>query len=153
GHITVSIGRRELIAAFAVAAAWPRTVSGQQPSVPTIGFLNAGSAGAFSELAAAFRQGLETAGYGEGQNVRVEYRWAEGRHERLPALAAELVERRVAAIASTGGPAVVEAAARATTTIPIIFVSSDIILKMGLIASLNRPNGNITGMVMSANAL
>src|SRR5262249_44925522 len=93
GGITPIIGRRELFAAFAVAAAWPRAATGQQPSLPAIGFLNAGSAGTFSELAAAFRQGLKTAGYVDGQNVRVEYRWAEGRSDRLPVLAAELVER------------------------------------------------------------
>jgi putative tryptophan/tyrosine transport system substrate-binding protein len=118
-----------------------------------IGFLNAGSPTAFSELAAAFRQGLGEAGYVEGQNVLIEYRWAEGHYDRLPALAADLVDRRVAVIASTGGPAVVEAAAAATTTVPIVFLGSDVALKTGVITSLNRPSGNVTGVAMSSSAL
>jgi len=118
-----------------------------------VGFLNGGSAAVFSELAATFRQGLDEAGYVEGRNVIIEYRWAEGRYDRLPALVADLLNRRVAVIASTGGPAVVEAAAAATTTVPIVFVSSDIILKTGVITSLNRPSRNLTGVVMSTSAL
>jgi putative ABC transport system substrate-binding protein len=121
--------------------------------MPVIGFLNAGSPAAFSELAAAFRQGLNDAGYVEGQNVLIEYRWAEGRYDRLPALVADLVNRRVAVIASTGGNAVVEAAAAATTIVPIVFLGSDVALKTGVITSLNRPGGNVTGVVMSTSAL
>jgi len=136
-----------------VSVAWPLAARGQQPARPVIGFLNAGSPAAFSELAAAFRRGLDEAGYVEGQNILIEYRWAEGRFDRLPALAADLVNRRVAVIASTGGNAVVEAAAAATTTVPIVFLGSDVALKTGVIAALNRPSGNVTGVVMSTSAL
>jgi putative tryptophan/tyrosine transport system substrate-binding protein len=123
-------------------------------SVPQlVGFLNGGSPAAFSELAAAFRHGLGEAGYVEGRNVLIEYRWAEGHFDRLPDLAADLVNRRVAVIASTGGPPVVEAAAAATTTIPIVFLGSDLALKTGVITSLARPGGNVTGVAMSTSAL
>jgi putative tryptophan/tyrosine transport system substrate-binding protein len=135
------------------AAAWPLAARAQQPAMPVIGFLNGGSPAAFSELAATFRQGLGEAGYVEGRNVLIAYRWAEGRYDRLPALVADLLDRRVAVIASTGGPPVVEAAAAATTTVPIVFLSSDAILKTGVITSLNRPSGNVTGVVMSTSAL
>jgi putative ABC transport system substrate-binding protein len=151
--------RRAIISLIGGAAAmpsllWPLAARAQQSGLmPVIGFLNGGSPAVFSELTAAFRQGLDEAGYVEGRNVLVEYRWAEGRYDRLPALAADLVNRHVAVIASTGGPPVVEAAAAATTSVPIVFLSSDIVLKTGLITSLNRPSGNITGVVMSTSAL
>jgi len=146
--------RREFMTLLGgVSVAWPLATRGQQPARPVIGFLNAGSPAAFSELAAAFRRGLDEAGYVEGQNILIEYRWAEGRFDRLPALAADLVNRRVAVIASTGGNAVVEAAAAATTTVPIVFLGSDVALKTGVIAALNRPSGNVTGVVMSTSAL
>jgi putative ABC transport system substrate-binding protein len=121
--------------------------------MPVIGFLNGGSPAAFAELAASFRRGLRENGYVEDQNVLIEYRWAEGRYDRLPALAADLVNRRVAVIASTGGPDVVEAAAAATTTVPIVFLGSDVVLKTGVITSFNRPTGNVTGVAMSVTAL
>jgi ABC-type uncharacterized transport system substrate-binding protein len=104
-------------------------------------------------LVGAFRRGLQDTGYVEGQNVSIEYRWAEGRYERLPALTADLVSRRVAVIASTGGPDVVEAAAATTSTIPIVFLGGDSVLKKGVSTSLNRPSGNVTGIAMSATAL
>src|SRR5262249_22980234 len=116
-------------------------------------FRNGGSPAAFAELAGAFRKGLDEAGYVEGGHVLAESRWAEGHYDRLPALVADLLDRRVAVIASTGGPPVVEAASAATTTVPIVFLSSDIVLKTGLITSLNRPRGNVTGVVMSTSAL
>jgi putative tryptophan/tyrosine transport system substrate-binding protein len=146
--------RREFITLLSGAAAsWPLAARAQQPAMPVVGFLNAGSPAAFVELADAFRRGLREAGYVEGQNVSIEYRWAEGRYERLPALAADLVNRRVSVIASTGGPDVVEAAAATTSTVPIVFLGSDSVLKKGVSTSLNRPSGNVTGVAMSATAL
>jgi putative ABC transport system substrate-binding protein len=145
--------RRHFLTLLGGAVACPLAARAQQPAMPVIGFLNAGSPAAFSELAATFRQGLDEAGYVEGRNVLIEYRWAEGRYDRLPALVADLLDRRVAVIASTGGPPVVEAAAAATTTVPIVFLSSDIILGTSVIASLNRPSRNVTGVVMSTSAL
>ena len=145
--------RRGFITLLGGAVAWPLTAHAQQQGAPVIGFLNAGSPAAFSELAAVFRQGLSETGYVEGQNVITEYRWAEGQYDRLPALAADLVNRRVVVIASTGGPMVVEVAAAATATIPIVFLGSDVILKTGVITSFNRPGGNVTGVAMSTSKL
>jgi putative tryptophan/tyrosine transport system substrate-binding protein len=148
------MNRREFITLIGGAAvAWPLAARAQQPAMPVIGFLNGGSPAAFAELAASFRRGLHENGYVEDQNVLIEYRWAEGRYDRLPALAADLVNRRVAVIASTGGPDVVEAAAAATTTVPIVFLGSDVVLKTGVITRFNRPTGNVTGVAMSVTAL
>jgi putative ABC transport system substrate-binding protein len=127
------------------AAAWPLTARAQQ-AMPTIGFLNPQSPEGYAEPMRAFRQGLRDTGYVEGENVAIEYRWADNQLERLPLLAAELVRRRVAVIATTGGPPSALAAQAATTTIPIVFNIADDPVRHGLVASLARPGSNLTGV-------
>jgi putative tryptophan/tyrosine transport system substrate-binding protein len=146
--------RREFIAGLGGAAAWPLSVRGQQPPVPTIGYLFAGSR-ARNPIPAelAFRKGLSEMGFVEGQNVAIEYRWAEDQYDRLAVLAAELVSRRVAVIYAGGGSIAATAAKAATTTIPIIFNFAEDPVQAGVVASFNRPEGNVTGISFMATQL
>ena len=125
---------------------WPLAARAQQWQLPVVGYLSSRSAGESERVVSAFRQGLSESGYIVGQNVAVEYRWAQGHYDRLPALAAELVSLKVAAILAAGGPPSALAAKKATATIPIIFSAADDPVGLGLVESLNRPGGNITGM-------
>jgi putative tryptophan/tyrosine transport system substrate-binding protein len=145
--------RRTFMAGLAGAAVSPLAAGAQPTPLPVIGFLNSASPDLWAPYVAAYRAGLKQSGYDDGRNVAIEYRWAESRYERLPALAADLVAKRVAVIAATGGVAAIRAAMTASQTIPVVFTSGGDPVALGLVASLGRPGGNVTGISIIARDL
>jgi len=145
--------RREFIASVSAIAAWPVVVRAQQPATPVIGFLGPGLAQSDAYRVKAFQQGLSETGFIDGQNLTIEYRWAEGHYDQLPALATELVDKQVSVIVTANATAAALAAKAATSTIPIVFIIGGDPVQFGLVASLNRPGGNVTGVSFLSNLL
>jgi len=149
----LDLRRRAFITLLGGAATWPLAARAQQPAMPVIGFLHTGSPAEWTHLVAAFNQGLNEGGFVDGRNVTIEFQWANFQNDRLPALAADLVRRRVAVIATAGSPSSALAAKAATTAIPIVFSAGNDPIEDGLVTSLNRPDANVTGVAIMSNLL
>ena len=145
--------RRDFIALIAGASGWPLAARAQQASIPVVGFMSGRAPEELADLVTAFRQGMAESGLVDGQNVTIEFRWAYGDYDRLPALVADLVNRKVAVLVGVGGDVSAIAAAKATTTIPVVFGMGGDPVKVGIVASFNRPGGNVTGYTVWTNEM